>query len=59
MHVQLVKRGIISKVETITIKVIAVLLAITVIGVYLAILGYNPFAVFASLVKGAFLSVKN
>lgn len=59
MHVQLVKRGIISKVETITIKVIAVLLAITVIGVYLAILGYNPFAVFASLVKGAFLSVYN
>lgn len=59
MQVQLVKRGMVSRTEAIIIKVVAILLGITAIGIYLAILGYQPFVVFGSLVQGAFVSLYN
>ena len=59
MSIQLVKRGQISKKENIFIKFIAVLLALVCVGIYLAVIGYQPLEVYASMLEGSVLSVYN
>jgi general nucleoside transport system permease protein len=59
MHIQLVKKGIVSKKNAILIKLTAIILAFVAVGIYLVVLGYNPFTVFGSMFQGAYLSSYN
>lgn len=52
--IQLVKREDISKINSIKVRVIAIVLALLAAGIFLAVMGFNPFKVFSGMLKGSF-----
>lgn len=59
MSIQLVKRGQINKNKSVFIKIIAVIFALVSVGIYLAVIGYEPFKVYGSMLEGSVLSIYN
>lgn len=51
---RIVKRAGLTRKQTVIYRTIAVLSALVASGVFILILGHNPFAVYASMVEGAF-----
>lgn len=52
--IRIIKREDVDKKETIFIKVISVVLALVLAGIFLAAIGYDPLRIFSGMVKGAF-----
>ena len=53
---RVVKHAELSRAQSIGLRLLAVVLAIAMGGVFIALLGYNPFAVYATMVDGCFRS---
>ncbi len=51
---RIVKRAGLTRKQTIIYRIIAVLAALVASGIFILILGHNPVAVYASMIKGAF-----
>ncbi|SHJ84239.1 nucleoside ABC transporter membrane protein [Clostridium cavendishii DSM 21758] len=51
---RIVKREDVSKRETVIVKVLSIVLALIVAGVFLKVLDYDPMTVFMGMIKGAF-----
>ncbi len=54
--IRLIKREEISKANSIKIRVIAIILALVVAGIFLAAIGFSPVKVFTGMFKGSFAS---
>lgn len=55
--IKLVKRDEVSKMNSIKVRVIAIILALVATGIFLAIIGFDPLRVFSGMLKGSFGSV--
>lgn len=55
--IKCVKRGEVNLKTNFTIRILAIVLALVVVGVFLGILGYNPANVFICIIKGSFGSL--
>ncbi|MCM8711801.1 ABC transporter permease [Clostridium sp. SYSU_GA19001] len=51
---RLIKREEISKISSIKVRIIAIILALAAAGIFLAIMGFDPIKVFAGMIKGSF-----
>lgn len=52
--IQLIKRDEISKINSIKVRAIAIVLALVAAGIFLAIMGFDPLKVFSGMLKGSF-----
>jgi general nucleoside transport system permease protein len=52
--IQLVKREEINKFNSVKVRIIAIILALVAAGLFLAVMGFNPFRVFSGMLKGGF-----
>jgi simple sugar transport system permease protein len=52
--IRLIKREEISKINSIKVRVIAIILALVVASIFLAAMGFSPIKVFAGMLKGSF-----
>lgn len=51
--IRIIKKGEISKKDSIKIRTIAIILSLIVVGIFVLILGFNPLNVYTSMIKGA------
>lgn len=52
--VKFVKRGEVSTKTNFTVRIMAIILALVVAGIFMALLGHNPLDVYAYMIKGSF-----
>ncbi len=52
--IKFIKRGEVSKKTNFIVRIMAIILALIVAGIFMAILGHNPIEVYGYMIKGAF-----
>ena len=50
---KIVKKSEISRSESIRIRILAIILALVLVGIFISVLGLNPINVYSSMIKGS------